>query len=115
MIFTKLLFAGLGYSLNTSELKSALESVVGVTSANEVPIRNSSNKIDGVSPALSCLTIKRLMVAAGLESVSEKFGVGSAPPSEVGFTHPFTVPAPGHNLIRLRQYLQHCMILQKLH
>ena len=94
-MFTKLCFAGFGYNLNTSEIKSALESVVGVTSANEVPIRNSSNKIDGVSAAESCLTIKRLIEVAALESVSEKSGVGSAPPKDVGFTQPLTVPTPG--------------------
>jgi len=32
-----------------------------------------------------------VIVEAGLESVSEKSGVGSAPPREVGFTQPFTV------------------------
>ena len=32
VIFTKPLFDGLGYNLNESEIKSALDSVVGVTS-----------------------------------------------------------------------------------
>ena len=54
-IFTNPKEVGLGYTLKLAEAKSSVDKVVGVTSAQVAPIRNSSNKMKGVSPDESCL------------------------------------------------------------
>ena len=81
-IFTNPKDVGLGYTLNESAVKSWVDNVVGVTSAQVVPILNSSNKIEGVSPVVSCLKTNLSNTGVGPASVSVKSAAGSVPPKK---------------------------------